>query len=158
MNKYLSRYPSGAPCSTGDSLDKVVATLGNNILHDNLPVGDRTKFFTTITALIEIKLSTLKTPRAPRTPERRERQNAKRPSCFLQTSKYFIFFSILSEKYLTSGQCYQGNIFLLALPFSSYYAAIPGWSLVCHRSTIQNKAIVAQYMFIVSICFLRWIS
>jgi hypothetical protein len=47
---------------------------------------------------------------------------------FPPTFKILLFFSVLSESYLTPGQCYLGkHIFLIALPFISNHAAIPGW-------------------------------
>ncbi len=58
---------------------------------------------------------TPKAPRSPRTlriqrtPKRPKRQMM--PSSFLQSTKYFFFFTILSVNYMTSGSCFQGNIF-----------------------------------------------
>jgi hypothetical protein len=66
--------------------------------------------------------------RAPRSPERQLT-----PSCFIQTSKYFFFFSVFSESFLTSGQRYQGNIFLL---FHTMHQLPDGQSLL--YSTKQN--------------------
>jgi hypothetical protein len=52
-----------------------------------------------------------------------------------------LLFSILSESYLTSRQCFQGNIFLGAFPFNSFYAAIPGWSIIA----VQHKTKQLQH-------------
>jgi hypothetical protein len=66
-----------------------------------------------------------------RIPERQERQNPKRDYIFfLPNFKILHFVSVLLERYLTSGQCYQGNIFPVALPFFSYYASISGWTII----------------------------
>ncbi len=75
--------------------------------------------------------------RAPRMPKRQES-----PSCFIQTSKYFFFFSVLPLSYFTSSQCYQGNNFPVALPFISYYAQQlrDGQSSLYNVHTVQNKA------------------
>jgi hypothetical protein len=43
---------------------------------------------------------------------------------------------------LTFGQYYQGNISLIALPFLSYHAAIPGWTIIAVQC--NNKATAAQ--------------
>jgi hypothetical protein len=67
-----------------------------------------------------VNAGTLKAPRTPKCQGK--------PSCFLQTSKYLL--CVLSASYMTSCQCYQNNIFLIALPFISYHAAIPGWVVI----------------------------
>jgi hypothetical protein len=68
--------------------------------------------------------------RAPKSPERQWT-----PSCFIQTSKYFFFFSVFSESYLTSGQRYQGNIFL---SFHTKHQFPDGQSLLFFRSYRSN--------------------
>ncbi len=52
---------------------------------------------------------------APRTQILREANSKLTPSCF---SKILLFLSFFLRSYLTSGQCYQGIIFLVAPPFS----------------------------------------
>jgi hypothetical protein len=82
-------------------------------------------------------------------------ENAKMPrdaiNCFIQTSKYF--FSVLSESYLTSGQCYQGNIFPVVLPFISYYAC-SNFGMDNHRCTVQPAASIIPLSFLFSFSFL----
>jgi hypothetical protein len=65
-------------------------------------------------------------------------------SCFIQTSKYFFFCSILPQGYFTSGQCYQGNISLLQyLSFHTMKQFRDGQSSVC--STKHKVRIYKEY-------------
>jgi hypothetical protein len=62
--------------------------------------------------------------RAPRTPVEGKPNDA-----ILNFLKLHIllFFCYFVSSYLTSGQCYEGNIFLVALPSVSHCAASLGW-------------------------------
>jgi len=79
--------------------------------------------------VLKLSSKVVKLFRVQRTPERTE--NAKTPRdaiLFPLNFKMFHFLFCFVRKLL--GQCYRGNIFPVALPFNSYFAAIPGWTII----------------------------
>jgi hypothetical protein len=129
--------------------------------HGNLPVGDRPKFFTTYDRPYRNKIEHTENARAPRTKERRKRQNA--------TRRHLVFSKLhnssFSFPFCQKITWHVANVIKATfslLPFLSIHTIQQFRELVSHRSsnssTVQNKTTVAQYLFIVSVCFLRWIS
>jgi hypothetical protein len=87
----------------------------------------------------------------PRTPNAENAKHRKPRAPNAENSPIFVFanlqntsfsFDVSSESSLTYGQCYKGNIFLVALHFSFLLCSSSG--MVNYRWTVQNKATAAQ--------------